>query len=52
MNYIKFRSELCGLHGMIEDNIIHYLKVIPANINDSILIKVQKTSIWTIFWPF
>ena len=33
---------------MTEDSIIHRLKVIPANINDSILIKVQKTSFWNI----
>ena len=33
-------SQKCGLHKMIKD-IIHHLKVIPANINDSILIKVQ-----------
>ena len=39
---------------MTEDNIIHNLKEISANINDSILIKVQDNSFWTIIdhsWP-
>ena len=32
---------------MIHGNIIHHLTVLPANMNDSILIKVQNTSFWT-----
>ena len=39
--------QVSDLHRMIEDNIIRYLKVIPANINESILNKIQSTSLWT-----
>ena len=45
-------SQTYGLHRIIKDNIIHHLKVIPANINDSILIKVQNTSFGTIIGHF
>ena len=44
--------QTCGLHRIIENNIIHHLNVIPANINDSILIKAQNTSFGTIIVLF
>ena len=37
---------------MIGDNIIYHLKMISANINDSVLIRVQNISFWTIIGHF
>ena len=40
------------MHRMTEDHKIFHFRVIPANSNDSIFIKVSKTSLLGHFWPF
>ena len=45
-------SKAHGLCRMIGDNIIYHLKMISANINDSVLIRVQNISFWTIIGHF